>query len=846
MISGRPPFNGENHIDLLRNIQRKAVRLPPEVRVSKPCVNLLRLLLNRNPLSRAGFKEFFEACDVFVALGCEGVPTNDPGACRRRSSNNLGSIPEDAAASATSADSMMTVQTTTHHGQSNAAPVGQYSPQSQQQDMSPSPFVSVHSQMQTVPTTGKPSPQQVSFVSTPPLKPTIPRQYPTLQPLEPSPPVTRPQYVIQQPTGSSMMPQLPALNSQQQQAGAGASAGQQPKGSHVVQFQQQQQSSHVTWQPHPSQSRNVEMAQLGGGNQRSNSSSLQNSGDDFVLVEHSSSTGISSATNAIVPASSALASQENNSYQRQSSRDPSTSTTSPVPRYYVNASGAPSTPIGIATGRGEYYNRGCSTSNSNQQHRIAKGMLGTSPNTGGQLLGMLQGRLISYSSTSNQNSTPSSSPPPQATTPDSAKQANASWENQMGLVSKLLATAEDVGRRAVSVAHLGDARAYLALRLSLMDEGSSVFSVTSMEGVVEEDEGEDEENGATSDDTNSTEIMTSRRRPRSVSADKDMTEASKRVVEEGDEEEVEEMPFACVSQEYASSMPSGMLSGRSQLAAGGKSPSTNARAKKHVIKPTRAIVQAHFKEALSCYLKALQMLKGSITAGQKVEKDLATIMSQQQYLSVEQRNRGVALQRQSPVTASWLAGQFKGVLERADAANVEVGKLEPSAQSQLSSTTGHEQHGQSSQTEESHPVTQVEELIYNHSLACGREGAVKQLLGQFEAARSSYRTAGLLAETLLMESTIGKEDREILEGYVDGFSARITEIDTAVLQQSRMATTTSSTNSSSVAGGSIIGFRRSSGTGIAGLLGQPATPPFAPQQSPPFATNMNSLSLDAK
>ena len=67
MIAGRPPFNGENHIELLRNIQRKAVRLPTDVRVSKPCVNLLRLLLNRNPLSRAGFKEFFEACDAFVA-----------------------------------------------------------------------------------------------------------------------------------------------------------------------------------------------------------------------------------------------------------------------------------------------------------------------------------------------------------------------------------------------------------------------------------------------------------------------------------------------------------------------------------------------------------------------------------------------------------------------------------------------------------------------------------------------------------------------------------------------------------------------------------------------------------
>ena len=79
MITGDPPFHGENHIDLLRNIQRKAVRLPKDVKVSKECVTLLRLLLSRNPLSRAGFKEFFEACDKFVALGCNGVPTTDTG-----------------------------------------------------------------------------------------------------------------------------------------------------------------------------------------------------------------------------------------------------------------------------------------------------------------------------------------------------------------------------------------------------------------------------------------------------------------------------------------------------------------------------------------------------------------------------------------------------------------------------------------------------------------------------------------------------------------------------------------------------------------------------------------------
>lgn len=70
----------------------------------------------------------------------------------------------------------------------------------------------------------------------------------------------------------------------------------------------------------------------------------------------------------------------------------------------------------------------------------------------------------------------------------------------------------------------------------------------------------------------------------------------------------------------------------------------------------------------------------------------------------------------------------------------------------------------------------VEELIYNHALSCGREGAVKQLLGQFESSRACYRSAGLLAESLLMEPNVCNEDRKVLEDYVDGFAQRITEL----------------------------------------------------------------------
>lgn len=721
MIAGRPPFHGENHIDLLRNIQRKAVRLPPEVRVSKACVNLLRLLLNRNPLSRAGFKEFFEACDAFVALGCEGVATVDNGSCRRRSSKNLGSIPEDAAAAAATADSIMTVQTTTHQQQQQPPPQQTTSPSTPHQAKAPAQVPS-------------------QFLSTPPIKPVVARNYPQLQPLEPSPPPTMGH--VLQPTN---LPHLPSLDLQQQQ---------------------QQQTTHITFQSQP---QNVELAQMGRG------SSLQNSdgGDSgFVLVEHGSAIQSPAAT-AIV-SSHDTSNNNPSSYQRRGPTATRLEASPPSsPRYHFMA--PPTT-----TNPGRLVPNETNTANV----RVPKGMLSTSPGTGGALMGMLRGKRIGYGNNpSNANV--------------NLNTAKNHWEAQIGAATKLLATAEDVGRRAVSVAHLGDARAYLALRLSLINEnGSSLLSVTPMEGVVEE-EGE-EDNDAITGDSTSTEIMTTSRRPRSVSMD--MKEAK-------DEEEAEEMPFACVSQETTSaSVAPGMPHRSHPPLFNNKSPSTATS--KHVIKPTRAIVQAHFKEALSCYLKTLQMLKGAVTAAQNVDKDLAVFMSQQQYLSLDQRNRVLALQKQCGVTAGWLSGQFKGVLERGDAANVEISKLE---------VPSHSSQNQSSQASEAQPVTPVEELIYNHALACGREGAVKQLLGQFEAARSCYRSAGLLAETLLMEANIGSDDRKILEGYVDGFAARITELDGVMLQQSRLAA--SSTTSTT---------QQKRGSGIVGLIGQPMlSPPFS-------------------
>lgn len=665
MIAGRPPFHGENHIDLLRNIQRKAVRLPPDVRVSKECVNLLRLLLNRNPLSRAGFKEFFEACDALVALGCEGVATVDEGTCQRPNLD-LGTIPENNGVT-TGTESMMTVAT-------SAPPQQTYTRVSQPGLVTP-PFG---------PTPTPPIPilsQQLTAMT----RVTSNRAHPGLTPLVPSPPNTSasPIYSI------SRGPAVPNISKQPQV---------------------------------------VEMSQ--SGRRFDGSESQSNDEGSFVMVEKSN----------------AAISSSNDLYRQAPS--PSSS-----PRFYLNKSPVLST-------RGDY-----------MVVKQPKGMLSTSPGTGGALMGMLSGRArLAYAGAT------------------SGKQLEA----QITSATKMLAASEDVGRRAISVAHLGDNRAYTAMRLVMMNENSasSLMSTSPMEGIVEEHA--DHDSGAVTDDSSSTEIISSTRRRRSSSAtDKTMTDAK------GDED-AEEMPFAMMA-ESAPLVSAGMPSREITSFNKGSSISSSI---KPVVKPTPAVIRAHFSEALSCYLKALKMLKGSVGAAERVEGELDALSVQT--LSKDQLSHVEAMQRRCEVTSNWLSGQFRGVLERGDAANIEIGKL-PSSQN-------------ISEKSEPVPLTSAEELIYNTALAFGREGAVKQLLGHFESARSCYRSAGLLAETLLMESNLTIDDRNVLEGYVDGFAARITELDEVMLQQSQQSRMTASSATSSVAS-----IRR--GPGVVGLVGQPFTSP---------------------
>eukprot|EP00522_Entomoneis_paludosa_P004407 CAMPEP_0172472886 /NCGR_PEP_ID=MMETSP1065-20121228/68572_1 /TAXON_ID=265537 /ORGANISM="Amphiprora paludosa, Strain CCMP125" /LENGTH=939 /DNA_ID=CAMNT_0013231053 /DNA_START=1728 /DNA_END=4547 /DNA_ORIENTATION=+ len=695
MIAGRPPFHGENHIDLLRNIQRKAVRLPADVKVSKECVNLLRLLLNRNPLSRAGFKEFFEASDALVALGCRGPPPSEEDTTMQRT--ELGTIQERPVQTA---DSMLTVAT---HVQNQP----QQPPLNHTQHQAVQPFGQPPTPATPTSLTGL---ANRGALAAAPLPTTMipPRmmQKPSLAPLVPSPPASG--ISPSAPTVPGLLAEMPHNRSNRSPTSNGATPP------------------------------TMEMAttrRAEGGGMRSSTSD-----NSFVMVGHGSFQ-LSPTTSGAVP---------------------STNTTSvPQQQHHTPLSSPPASPYQntsqVISTRGDY-----------MVVKQPKGMLSTSPGTGGALMGMLTGRArLLYDNTA----------------------PGMKWDTHISNVTKMLAASEDVGRRAISVAHLGDNRAYSAMKMLMIGDASSSSLLSGgMEGIEEEEA----DSGAVTDDSSSTEIMASVRRRRSSS----MTDRSMPDMKDEDEGE-NEMPFALAADAQSPPILSAGMPTRVSTSFG-KSTSITSSARQ-TVRPTPALIRSYFGEALSCYLKALKMLKGAVHGAQGVERELQTLsarVTSDKVVAVQK------LMKRCQVTIVWLGEQYKGVLERAEASNSEVAKIQNNTPTE----------GEQRETPRS---CSVEELIFNNALAYGREGAVKQLLGQLEASRSSYRSAGLLAETLLMESNLVGNDRKILEDYVDGFAARITELDELILQRSKLV------SNSGVGTSNLLGSRRA--PGVVSLVGQPYT-----------------------
>jgi len=825
MISGRPPFHGENHIDLLRNIQRKAVRLPADVRVSKECVNLLRLLLNRNPLSRAGFKEYFEASEAFVRLGCEGeaLPcTDDAGSIRKPGGLfPLGPISEgdESQAYGTGSTSMTTVATT-------ATAMNKY----QQGRILPRQQSGRDSERNT-PTSSPPSSQYLASEDT---------KLPAIKPGN-----NTPSNIVSPPLAPALAPSVPAQPAIMSNITFGHQQQQQliQHGHPLANTPQHKRSSHFApLQPSPpgptsyyspavppplsldggmprrissahGQNAMVPVNQEQQPSHRSGDSSQSSSDDSgFVMVPHGESLTSGS------PNTSYKGPEQ---HRQQGSVARMWKQTSPGSRFVrkVHNSGSPP----ASPGRSSHYSntvvparRSSGYSTSHSPHSV-KGILGTSPSTGGALVGMM-GMAMGHAG--SQGNTSSSSQFQTITKFETiGNQQQSPSGSNIKVAAKMLSAAEDVGRRAVTVAHLGDTRAYQAMRLLM---SGSFQSSTPMEGVEEEKEDQ------SSDGANSTSSSTllAAGRGRTVSTDRSITSSKQQrtaglaSMDEDEEEDDDEMPFAVSTESDTdpnsalAPMLAAQVSRGSSMINSKRVGASNNRA------TTPAMIQAHFREALSCYVKALSMIKGAVGAAQRVLAELGgdasapAVAAGPPSKSSDEASHIELLKRRCEVSHGWLTGQFKGVLERADAANAKIAELQSTSAQNRSNDAAAPAAGAaapssapgtpalvsiSSDSTNINPTNtpKVEELIYNHSLACGRDGAVKQLLGQNEVARSCYRSAGLLAETLLMESKLGDDDKNILENLVQGFAQRITELDSITMQHSRGSATTSTSMASS-------------------------------------------------
>mmetsp|Transcript_35868 Transcript_35868/g.83636 ORF Transcript_35868/g.83636 Transcript_35868/m.83636 type:complete len:763 (-) Transcript_35868:137-2425(-) len=613
MIAGKPPFNGENHMDLLRNIQRKAVRLPPGVKISDECVSLLRCTLNRIPIGRASFQQFFDAADAFVDLGHEGTPRGAQGEVPR-----------------------MTEEVT--------------APPSVPAPASPDAPVTMEDSFQTAadastPTNVAPSPSAAATTLT--YRPSLSSKPPTsyFSPLSPSPPgpgfADRAHTQAAHPYRNVVAPPTSNTTSHRPTFTLAADS---------ITHRQNAQTKKSLPQPLPLP---------------------QPPEDEFVMVEH-----------GIVPANGHA---RNVTAPRHIPPKQKWNPSQPPPHLYHPAK----IPIPADWNDGRYL----AVSGDHMMKAGARqgggghGLLGTSPGTGGALMAMM---------TRDRAPTRAPGRPPSL----SFSQIGASGGAQIGsfdLAAKMLAAAEDVGRRSVNVAHLGDTRAYHAMKM-MLDLSRS------------DDDPPALQNGGV---------------------------ATLSTVSETDEE----MPFA-----YASESPPSFVGPA-------RTPAPFPEEAEAALRTSRTAIHAHFVEALSCYVKALTLMKGAVGAAQRVMDVLG---------DAHRRCPDEDLLQRCELSLRWLGDQFRGILERAEAANAKV-----------------QEGRQMAEAAETPAVVPVgaEELIYDHALRCGKDGAVKQLLGRHWSARSCYRSAGLLTEVLLMEPMLGEEDRKVLEGYVDEFAERLVELD---------------------------------------------------------------------
>ncbi len=128
----------------------------------------------------------------------------------------------------------------------------------------------------------------------------------------------------------------------------------------------------------------------------------------------------------------------------------------------------------------------------------------------------------------------------------------------------------------------------------------------------------------------------------------------------------------------------------------------------------------------------------------------------------------------------WLELHFSIILDRAQECRSQMDKQQQQQQQQQGTGGGMDDSDAMGAT----LVTRsAEELLYKHALSLAKEGAVKELLGQWTRGLELYAQAKLMMEALLAEPLLPLEDQQTLERYVEEFQAREEELQRQCRQQ---------------------------------------------------------------
>ncbi|CAH2063155.1 unnamed protein product [Thlaspi arvense] len=117
LVTGKPPFDGTNHIQLFHNIVRDTELKFPEDALNElhpDCVNLCRSLLRRNPIERLTFREFFS--HRFLE-----EPRHVPGVAHSESTNSTGKSSLPSAQPSSANQFKPSAENVYKHGSSSSA-----------------------------------------------------------------------------------------------------------------------------------------------------------------------------------------------------------------------------------------------------------------------------------------------------------------------------------------------------------------------------------------------------------------------------------------------------------------------------------------------------------------------------------------------------------------------------------------------------------------------------------------------------------------------------------------------------------------------------------------------------